>query len=229
MKLIKENWWKVLAIMLLLYAIIMGFMGTVPDLPVVQQTIRNIYFHVGMWFSMMFVLGISVFYSIRYLLSNNPEYDLKARDGATIGIVLGCLGLLTGMIWAKNTWGHYWIQDPKLNGAAVSMLAYLAYMVLRSSIDQADKRARLSGVYNIFAFVIMFVFIMLIPRMAEASIHPGMDGNPALASGDLDSRMRLVFFPAMAGWVLLSYWIWKVYSNINRIEENISNLLEDKE
>ncbi len=81
------------------------------------------------------------------------------------------------MIWAKFTWGAFWVNDPKLNGAAVGMLVYLAYIVLRGSVEEEDKRGRLAAVYNIFAFVLFFVFIMIIPRMAAASIHPGTDGT----------------------------------------------------
>lgn len=229
MKIIQNNWWKIVALLLLVYAVFAGMLGSIPDLPIVQQTIRNLYFHVGMWFSMMAILGVSLFFSIRYLRSFNLEDDRKARDAVVVGLVLGALGIFTGMIWAKNTWGAYWIQDPKLNGAAVSMLTYFAYMVLRSSLSVPDSRARLAAVYNVMAFVILLVFIMVIPRLAEASIHPGIDGNPALASGDLDNRMRWVFFPAMLGWILMAVWIWKVFTSITALEEKISNYLEDKE
>jgi heme exporter protein C len=229
MRIIQRNWWKILCLMLLVYAVFAGLLGSIPDLPIVQQTIRNLYFHVGMWFSMMAILGVSVYYSIRYLRSFKLDDDRKAKDAVVVGLVLGSLGIFTGMIWAKNTWGAYWIQDPKLNGAAVSMLAYIAYMVLRSSLNAPDSKARLAAVYNILAFVILLVFIMVIPRMAESSIHPGIDGNPALASGDLDNRMRWVFFPAMLGWILMAVWIWKVLVSITALEEKISNYLEDTE
>jgi heme exporter protein C len=223
MKLLKYHWWKILCLLLLIYVIVAGLLWEVPELPVVRQTIRNIYFHVGMWFSMMFILGLAVFYSLRYLRYFRVQDDLKAFVAVKTGLVFGALGLITGMIWAYNTWGSFWINDPKLNGAAVGMLIYLAYLVLRGSVEGQERKARLGAVYNIFAFVLFFIFIMIIPRMAQASIHPGIDGNPALSSGDLHPGMQIVFFPAIAGWILLSLWIFRVYFRL----ENLQNAIDD--
>jgi heme exporter protein C len=224
---LRNNWWKLLGIALLAYVIIGGLLWEVPDLPVIRQTVRNIYFHVGMWFSMMFILLVALVYSIRYLRYFRPEDDLKAFVAVKTGLVFGALGLATGMLWAHNTWGSFWVNDPKLNGAAVGMLTYLAYLVLRGSVEGQDKKARLAAVYNVFAFVLFFVFIMILPRMASASIHPGIEGNPALSTGDLDPRMQKVFFPAIAGWILLALWIFNVYFRIEKLQGDINELKEN--
>lgn len=228
MNFIRVNWWKLLCMALLLYVFIGGLLFDVPDLPVIRETIRNIYFHVGMWFSMMFIMVVSLIYSIRYLRHADPNDDLRAVTAVKTGLVFGSLGIVTGMLWANNTWGHFWVNDPKLNGAAVGILTYFAYMVLRGSIEGADKRARLAAVYNIFAFVLFFVFIMILPRLAEASIHPGIGGNPALSAGDLDPSMRKIFFPAIAAWFLLSYWIFTVYFRISKLSDRISEVIENQ-
>lgn len=207
---IKEKWWKILGMILITYVIAGGLLFEVPLLPVLHETIRNIYFHVGMWFGMIFILFVSLIYSIRFLLYNYESDDIKALSAVRVGLLFGMLGLFTGMIWAKFTWGSFWVNDPKLNGALVGMLTYLAYMVLRNSVDDSHKRARLSSVYNVFAFVLFFVFIMIIPRLASASIHPGIDGNPALSTGDLAPEMRKVFFPAIAGWFIIAYWLFSL-------------------
>ena len=68
------------------------------------------------------------------------------------------LAILSGMIWAKFTWGTYWTNDPKLNGSAITLLIYFAYVVLRGSIYDIEKRARISAIYNIFAFVMRIFF-----------------------------------------------------------------------
>ncbi len=225
---LKNSWWKLLGIVLMLYVIMGGLLFEVPHLPVIQQTIRNIYFHVGMWFSMIFVLLISLVYSFRFLSGNRSEDDRKALAAAKTGLIFGFLGLFTGMIWARFTWGSYWVNDPKLNGAVVGMLIYLAYMLLRASVEDGEKRARLAAVYNVFAFVLFFVFIMIIPRMASASIHPGLDGNPALSTGDLDPSMRKVFFPAIAAWFILSWWIFTIVYRVDRFKEKVFEFIENK-
>jgi len=229
MSFIVKNWWKLTGILLLLYVFIAGFLLEVPELPVIRQTIRNIYFHVGMWFSMMFILLVSLFHSIRYLGYMRPHDDLRAVTAVRTGLVFGALGIITGMIWAKFTWGQFWVNDPKLNGAAVGMLIYFAYMVLRGSVDSFEKKARLAAVYNIFAFVLFFIFIMIIPRLAEASIHPGISGNPALSSGDLDPRMRKVFFPAIAAWFIMAYWIYSVFFRIEKLRAKTDEIIENEQ
>ncbi|MFW5707281.1 MAG: cytochrome c biogenesis protein [Bacteroidota bacterium] len=220
--------WKTATILIMLYVIIGGMLFEVPALPVIHQTIRNVYFHVGMWFSMIFVMFLGAVFSLIYLNKLDLRYDRMANAAVKTGLVFGVLGIVTGMIWAQFTWGRFWVNDPKLNGAAVGILVYLAYVVLRSSLEDREKRARLAAVYKIFAFVIMFTFIMILPRLTGASIHPGVDGNPALATGDLDPAMRKVFYPAIAAWFLFSYWVYSVVYRSDSIKERIHQLMADK-
>ena len=102
------------------------------------------------------------------------------------------------------------LKEPKLIGAAIALLIYGAYFVLRGSFTDIDKRARISAVYNIFAFAMLFPSIWIIPRLV-GSLHPGApgsdSGNPALDRNDMDSTMRMVFYPAVIGWTLLGVWI----------------------
>ena len=96
-----------------------------------------------------------------FLSSQNPELNrtVGAYNIVNTGIIFGILGTITGSIWAKFTWGAWWVNDVKLNGSAITMLIYLAYVVLRGSLDDEQKRARIAAVYNIFAFVLLLVFI----------------------------------------------------------------------
>src|SRR5690606_677655 len=120
--------------------------------------------------------------------------------------------------WAKYTWGTFWTNDVKLNGSAISMLIYLAYVILRNSIDEEQKRGRIAAVYNIFAFVMLVVFIGVLPRMYDA-LHPGNGGNPGFNQYDLDSTMKTVFYPAVVGWILLSLWFASINIRINKLKE----------
>lgn len=212
-----KNWWKILASVLVLYSVIAGFLGEVPHLPILHESIRNLYFHVPMWFTMIILYLVSVVYSIKYLSSGDENHDLRAVEGVNTGIVFGFLGLATGMIWGKYTWGSPWPNDPKMNSAAIATLMYLAYIVLRNSLEEEQRRARISAVYNIFAFPIMIVLLFILPRMTD-SLHPGNGGNPGFSSYDLDSRMRLVFYPACLGWILIGLWISTLRFRIRKIE-----------
>jgi heme exporter protein C len=211
------QWWKWLCIVLLFYTVIAGFFMPVPRLPVLHETIRNLFFHVTMWFAMLVMMTSSLVYGIKYLNTNKIDFDIKAEQCAITGIFLGILGLATGSIWAKYTWGAWWVNDAKLNGAAAAMLVYLAYIVLRGSIDDEYKRARLASVYGIFAFSLMLVFIMVLPRLTD-SLHPGNGGNPGFSSYDLDNSMRKVFYPAIIAWSLLATWIAEIRVRIKRLQ-----------
>jgi heme exporter protein C len=214
---VHKSWWKILSFVLLVYTIIAGFLLDVPHLFILNETIRNLYFHVCMWFGMMILFGTSFYYSIKYLRGFNYRNDIFARNFASVGSLFGILGYTTGMIWVSVTWvtdqgqslGSV-LKEPKLIGAAIALLIYGAYFVLRGSFTDIDKRARISAVYNIFAFAMLFPSIWIIPRLV-GSLHPGApgsdSGNPALDRNDMDSTMRMVFYPAVIGWTLLGVWI----------------------
>jgi heme exporter protein C len=213
--------YKSLAVVLLFYAVVAGFLMPVPDLPLIGETIRNLYFHVGMWFSMIVMFTISVVFSVIHMKRLDPRSDLIAREAVNVALLFGVLGILTGMVWAHFTWGSWWVNDVKLNGAAIAMLAYLAYKVLRSSVKDASLRARVASVYNVLAFVIMLLFVMILPRTVGESIHPGQDGNPALNPKELDPAMRVVFYPAVLAWILLSIWIFEIRVRLSKLIQKI--------
>ncbi len=202
----KKNWWKVLCVVLIFYTIFQGLLGSVSRQPVLNETVRNLYFHVTMWFAMIILLTISLINSIKYLKNEQQKYDQIAAENANTALLFGILGCITGSIWGNFTWGDPWPNDPKLNSVAIGMLIYFAYLVLRSSFDDDQKRARISAIYNIFAYAIFIPLIFVLPRLTD-SLHPGNGGNPGLAPADTNNAMRIVFYPAIIGWTLLGVWI----------------------
>ncbi|MFZ1685910.1 MAG: cytochrome c biogenesis protein CcsA, partial [Flavobacteriales bacterium] len=188
--------------------------------------IRNLFFHVPMWFTMIVLMGISFVFSIMHLRSGSLDHDLAASVSVNVSLLFGALGIITGSIWARATWGGWWTSDTKLNGSALTLLMYLAYVILRGSVPDAHKRARLAAVYNIFAFMLMLVFIMVLPRITD-SLHPGNGGNPAFSQYDLDDSLRAVFYPACAGWIMLGIWAYNLrlrYGRLNALlDENESH------
>lgn len=223
-----------MSICLLVYTIIAGLLFDVPRVMILNETIRNLYFHVCMWFSMMILFIVSVVHAVKYLRTNNLRHDILSRQYAVVGIVYGLLGYATGMIWASYTWADpnnpagasfgAIAREPKLIGTGIALLIYAAYLVLRDSISDLDKKARISSVYNIFAFAFLFPSIWIIPRLVP-SLHPGGEGNPALNYNDIDARMRVVFYPAVLGWTLLGVWIASLKVRLNFLKER--TLLQD--
>ncbi len=214
---------------------------TFPYRNVIYESIRNTYFHVPMWFALMFLFAASVLYSI--LLLANPtsmsvhrkigpfslvllpalENDRRAAAYAELGLWFGVFGLVTGMLWAKYAWGAAWSNDIKQLMTAVALLVYLAYFILRRSFDEPEKGARLAAVYNIFAFAALIPLLYVVPRLF-ASLHPGSTGNPAFGSGDLDNTMRLVFYPSIIGWTLLGFWMAQLRIRYQRLKDRALGL-----
>lgn len=194
----------------------------VPRRYILNESIRNLYFHVPMWFGMIIILGASAFHSIQYLRLAETRNDNIAQSSAHVGLLFGLLGLLTGMLWANYTWGKPWSNDPKQNGAAIGIILYLAYFILRNSMEDDSKKARLAAVYNIFSFPMFIAVIFILPRLTD-SLHPGSGGNPGFNAYDLDSRMRMIFYPAVLGWTLLGWWVVNIRNRFLNLKINSEN------
>ncbi len=217
----KQHWYKVLAVLLLTYVLSWGFLGRIPRQPILHETARNLYFHVPMWFAMFVMLAVSVWNSIKYLRNPLESTDDKAAAYAYTGILFGVVGCATGSIWARYTWGDWWTNDVKLNGAAIGLLIYFAYAVLRGSFEDEQQKARISAIYNIFAIALLIPLLIILPRMND-SLHPGNGGNPGFKPMDTQGTMRMVFYPAVIGWICLGYWITNLRLRIRQVERGIS-------
>lgn len=218
-----KTWVKILGVILMIYIHLAGMLGDVPRLNILNETIRALYFHVPMWFGMVFLFSISVYHAIRYLRNPLLESDRKSAEFANVGVMFGILGMITGMIWGNYAWGSPWHGDPKQNTAAIALLIYLAYFVLRGSLENQEQKARLSAVYNIFAYAAMIPLLFIIPRMTS-SLHPGAGGNPGFNVYDLDNRMRLVFYPAIVAWFIIGYWIASQRVRFKNLKEELADL-----
>ncbi|RFM28667.1 cytochrome c biogenesis protein CcsA [Deminuibacter soli] len=220
---IRQSWWKLLSFVLLMYVCSMGFIVKVPLLDGrLQQSVRNLFFHVPMWICMMTLFSVSVYYAVRFLRNPQTNYDLYSVEFARTGLLFGFLGITTGAIWANYQWGEPWSGDPKQNGAAIALLIYFAYFVLRGSMNDTDKRSRISAVYNVFAYCMLFPTIWILPRLTE-SLHPGgrgSEGNPGLNPDDTTAAMKTVMIPAFIGWTLLGIWIASLRVRLRIYQEN---------
>ena len=215
--------WKYLTALWMTLVIIGGLLIQIPEIPILEQTVRNLFFHVPMWMTMFAMFTISLIYSIRYLNSPNYLFDIKAESAAKIGMVFGICGLLTGSLWARFTWGTWWtFAEPKMNLAALAMMIYVAYFVLRSAFDDEEKRAKISAVYNIFAVTTIPFLLYVVPRQLT-SLHPGADGNPAL-SEITAPELRYILYPAMIGFIAIGFWLYDILHRYKTIQSRIENL-----
>lgn len=214
--------WKYVVAVWLTVTIIGGFLIYIPNIPILEQSARNLFFHVPMWIAMSVEFAIGLVLSIKYLNKPDPITDLRAVSANQVGVVFGICGLFTGSLWARFTWGTWWtFAEPKMNLAALAMMIYLAYFVLRSAFDDPEKRARLSAVYNIFAACTIPFLLYIIPRQLP-SLHPGANGNPAFSSVTAPA-MRFVLYPAMIGFIALAIWIMDVVFRYRKIQYELDH------
>lgn len=216
-----KRWKYVLAAWMTL-VIAGGFLISIPQIPILEETARNLFFHVPMWTAMFAMFLISFWYSIKYLNDGDMTADLKASSAASVGMAFGICGLLTGSLWARFTWGSWWtFAEPKMNLAALAMMIYVAYFVLRSAFDDEEKRAKLSAVYNIFAVTTIPFLLYVVPRQLT-SLHPGADGNPAF-SEITAAELRYILYPAMIGFIGMGFWLYDILYRYKAVQMKADN------
>jgi len=214
--------WKYVVAIWMTLVLIIGFLIEIPDIPILKQSARNLFLHVPMWFTMFICFLSGFIYSFRYLNSDQLIMDLKAEAATRVGVIFGICGLVTGSLWARFTWGSWWtFAEPKMNLAALCMLIYVAYLVLRTAFDNPQKRAKAAAVYNIFAATTVPFLLYIIPRQLN-SLHPGAEGNPAF-SEITAPELRIIFYPAVVGFIGLAVWIMDIQLRYLKLKSQLSD------
>lgn len=194
-----------------------------PNRIILYESIRNLLYHVPMWFSMIFILSLAAWQAIKYLKTGNLDHDMRSDALIRTGLLAGVLGCLTGSVWASVTWGEWWPRDPKLNGVAIGMVMYLAYLLLRSGIRDEHQKARVAAVYNLFIYPVFISLIVIMPKLAGDSLHPGAGGSVTFKQYDLDNSLRMFFYPAVIGWICIFAWIASLQYRYKKLESDINH------
>jgi heme exporter protein C len=188
---------------------------------ILAETLRNTFYHVPMWFVMFTLFGIALYNSIQYLRKRNNNYDRAAVAFTQTGVLFGLLGLFTGGMWANYAWGKPFPMDIKIIMTYTALAIYFAYFILRGAFEDEEKKARISAVYSVFAFMTLVPLLYVVPKLAPDSLHPGNGTNIAFGTQDLDNTMRMVFYPASIGWILLGIWIATLVNRYLNIKEKM--------
>jgi len=190
------------------------------DIPGLGPKARIIFFHVPMSWLAVLAFFMSMWYGIGYLRKKEILYDIKSATAAELGFIFSILATVTGSIWAKFNWGSFWNWDPRETSIFVLLLIYGAYFSLRSALEIEEKRATLSAVYSMVAFVTVPFFVFIMPRMMSG-LHPG-EGSPAPivnANGKMymDMNMRYLFYASLIGFTALYIWLFQLKTKISLI------------
>jgi heme exporter protein C len=144
--------------------------------------------------------------AIQHLRTRDPKYDLRSYVAIHLSLVLGAGVLITGSIWAKASWGHWWVWDePTLVSFLIVFLLYATYQPMRFSIEDREKQARYASVFAITAGAFVPLNFIAV-RLAQAYTHPRVF---ATADGGLPAKMQLPFYLSFLGMTLLYITLWR--------------------
>lgn len=187
-----------------------------PLVPMLEETTRVLYFHIPAAWLTVVALGWSMVNSIVYLVKRDLRADDHAAAAAELGLLF-CVGAtVSGALWAKAMWGSYWNWDPRETSIFFILLLYTAYLALRGSIEGEEKRARLSAIYSVAAFVAVPFLVFVVPRMYE-TLHPDPIINPR-GKVDMDPVIRWCFLAMLVGFTGLYVWLQSLRVRVSRLE-----------
>jgi heme exporter protein C len=143
---------------------------------------------------------------IQHLRTRDPKYDLRSYVAIHLSLILGAGVLITGSIWAKASWGHWWVWDePTLVSFLIVFLLYATYQPMRFSIEDREKQARYASVFAVTAGAFVPLNFIAV-RLAQAYTHPRVF---ATADGGLPAKMQLPFYLSLLGMTLLYVTLWR--------------------
>ncbi|MCG6958836.1 cytochrome c biogenesis protein [bacterium BMS3Abin03] len=214
--------WKIVLFLLIAFVSVAGIAFPIvenprawyefPLIPGLEENAKIIFFHVPTAWLTVVAFLVSTVYSFKYLRRKNLDDDAKAYSSAQLGMVFCILATVTGAVWAKFAWGSFWSWDPRQTSIFALLLIYGALFALRSSIESEEKRATLSSVYSLIAFVTVPFFIFIMPRIMKG-LHPGSadDTNAGpVVNFKMNSSMFLIFFLSLIGFTILYFWMWRL-------------------
>ena len=161
------------------------------------------------------------FLAIKQLRTGKREWDMRSYVAIHLSLVFAVGALITGSIWAKASWGHWWVWDePVLVSFLIVFLLYSCYQPLRFSIEDPERQARYASVFAIAAGAFVPINFLAV-RLATAHIHPRVLSE---TGGSLPGEMRLTFLVSLLGVALLFLTLWKLELTAKSASEKLKRL-----
>jgi heme exporter protein C len=165
------------------------------------------YLHVPMAIVALFGFMAAAIMAIKHMRSGDRAWDTRSYVAIHLSIILGVGVLATGSIWAKASWGHWWVWDePTLVSFLIVFLLYCTYQPLRFAIEDPERQARYASVFAITAGAFVPLNFVAV-RMAEAYTHPRV---LSATGGHMPGEMRFTFIVALIAMALLFTTLWRM-------------------
>lgn len=210
------------AAMMVLAALVMVVFFT-PQEAVMGAVQKVFYFHVSAaWVGMLGFLTAAICAGF-YLKTGEIRWDIRSTAGVEIGLVFTSIGIISGSIWARPIWNTWWTWDPRLTTSAIMVLTYLAYLMLRGSLDEPNRRARYAAVYALMGFVSV--------PLTFFSIHLLRTIHPVILSGEsgfsMEPAMLRTFFFSLAAFTVLFIDLYQHRVLLGYLEEVVQENAAD--
>jgi heme exporter protein C len=181
---------------------------------------RIFYFHVASAWVGFFAFGVTCLGGALYLIRQERRWDILGLSSVEIGLTFITMTVVTGSLWARPVWGTYWTWEPRLTISAVQLLIYVAYVMLRRSVDSPEQAARFSAVYGIVAFVTVPLSWFAIRWWR--TIHPDvLTGGEGMA---LTARMVHTLLASILAFTLLYLTLLRQRMRLERSRDALREL-----
>jgi heme exporter protein C len=181
------------------------------------------YLHVPVALTAYACFAVGAWKAIRLLSTRDARYDLESYTAVHMGVIFGLLTLITGSIWAKTSWGHWWSWgERQLVLFLIVFLFYSAYFMLRYSTEPGPRRERNSAVYALFGVTLIPVSFLAV-RIAGTILHPTVFTHEG---ADMPIEMFLAFCVCFAGMLALAATLYRVELAGKRVDASLRELRE---
>lgn len=192
----------------LLLILLAAFLYAPPAKGFIGESSRIVFFHVPCAWLATLAYGLAMIFGIRYLKTRRWQEDAKSALACRLGFFFSILATITGSIFAKIMWHAYWNWDPREISITLLLIIYASYLILRASVENPERRANLSAVYAIVAFVPAVFLIFILPRITF-SLHPETLINPQ-GKIDMHGKILQTFLFSLGGFTALFIWLFKL-------------------
>src|SRR5580658_9752313 len=138
---------------LLIFAAGYAALFIAPEEKTMHAIQRIFYFHLPSWIAMFSAFSVVFYANVAYLITRNRKWDALGVSGVEVGVICCTVGLMTGPLWARPVWGIWWTWDARLTTTFILWLLYVAYLLLRGLLEEPERKATLSAIFGIFAFL----------------------------------------------------------------------------
>ena len=204
----------------LVTGLLLAFLYAPIDASTMGYSQKIFFYHAPIAETALVAFGVAFVAAILYLRSQDPRWDRLGVVSVRLGLVFSLLVMATGMIWGKAAWGTWWDWEPRLTTFLLVCFLYVAYFVLRSVVEEEQRRATFAAVFSIIAFIDVPITFFA-TRFLPAGMHPTVI---TMGGTGMPGSMFVSFFISMIGMTLLLVALIRRDLGVEELRDRVSDL-----